>query len=109
MVLTSVYSCIPFGISNVSGCSLLLACECDLFISFSSWGEFGFRRVMCYSSVGWSSLMYEFYFVLGSQLSYHQALCFIICCVIDCNYPTCSLLYTTGTAQFKITVLHSSG
>ena len=42
------YSCIPFGISNVSGCSLFLVCACD--ISFVL-GVLGFRRVVCCSSV----------------------------------------------------------
>ena len=49
MVFTCVlYSCITFGLSNVSGCSLLFVFARDLFFFL---GVLGFRRVMCYSSV----------------------------------------------------------
>jgi len=44
MVVCVCYCCIPYGISNVSGCSLLLVCECDLCFVL---GVFSFRRVMC--------------------------------------------------------------
>ena len=97
-----LYSCIAFGTSNVSGCSRV--------IYSSSWGVLGFRSVMYYSSVGlehcYSSLIYEFYVVFGSQLSYHQALCFIMCCVTDCNLPY--LFITTHTGDGKIQNDHSS-